>query len=203
MAEKLQKRALVTRAKILAAAVKAFAEKGFDGTTVDDIASAAGVNKQRLYAYYGSKRKLFEAALLEVFLQVRLLSASALEEAERNPAELSRITLESFLHIHESQPALWRLLAWANLEGGDCVDVLECARKDENDVLRKIFDRAVAAGLIKPVKFEIWLFTMLGISCFYYSNRQSLRHTLDRDIVSSEWKSDLIKNISSTFSPSK
>ena len=200
MAEKLQKRAIITRSKILEAAIDEFSRKGFNGTSVDDIASAAEVNKQRIYAYYGSKRKLFEAALLEIFQRVRMLSAAALVEAGENPAELSRIILDSFIRIHESQPALWRLLAWANLEGGTFVEVLEHARKDENDTLRKVFDRALSEGVIKPVKFEIWLFAMLGISCFYHSNRQSLIRTLDRNMSAPEWKAELIQNINAAFS---
>ena len=60
----MQQRAIETRNKILAAAVSVFAAKGLNGATVDDIAAAAGVNKQRLYAYFGSKQGLFDAALL-------------------------------------------------------------------------------------------------------------------------------------------
>ena len=129
----MQHRAVVTRRKILDAAVTSFAGSGFEGTTVDDIADSAGVNKQRIYAYFGSKKKLFEAALLEVFQRVRMFGSSTLEKAEQSPEHLSGIVLNSFLQVHEKQPVLWRLLAWANLEGGDCVNVLESARNDENN----------------------------------------------------------------------
>ena len=45
---KLQLRAENTKRKILDAAVKKFAESGLSGATVEDIALAAGVNKQRI-----------------------------------------------------------------------------------------------------------------------------------------------------------
>ena len=60
----MQQRAVKTRQQILESAVRVFAEKGFSGATVDEIAEAAAVNKQRIYAYFGSKQGLFEAALL-------------------------------------------------------------------------------------------------------------------------------------------
>ena len=47
----MQKRAVETRNKILAAAVELFAAGGMKGTGVDLIAASAGVNKQRIYAY--------------------------------------------------------------------------------------------------------------------------------------------------------
>ena len=197
----MQHRAIVTRRKILESAIVSFAQTGFNGTAVDDIADNAGVNKQRIYAYFGSKRKLFEAALLEVFQRVKLFGSSTLSQAEKEPENLSRIVLESFFKVHEEQPVLWRLLAWANLEGGEYVKVLEAARKEENSVLKKIFDRAVSEKIIKPLRFESWLFMLLGISCFYYSNRHTLEFTLDSKLQESVWKDKLIDDTVKAFIP--
>ncbi|HEV7669608.1 MAG TPA: TetR/AcrR family transcriptional regulator [Thermoanaerobaculia bacterium] len=52
-------------AEILAAARGVFAEKGFAGASVDDIAQAAGVAKGTIYLYYPSKREIYFAALRE------------------------------------------------------------------------------------------------------------------------------------------
>jgi AcrR family transcriptional regulator len=49
------------RSLILNAAEELFAEKGFDGTSVRDIAHLAGVNLAMISYYFGSKEKLFEA----------------------------------------------------------------------------------------------------------------------------------------------
>jgi AcrR family transcriptional regulator len=48
------------RLKILETAEKVFAEKGFDGARVDEIAKLAGVNKALIYYYFESKDKLLE-----------------------------------------------------------------------------------------------------------------------------------------------
>ncbi|MFG1708833.1 TetR family transcriptional regulator [Nonomuraea sp. M3C6] len=52
-----------TRARLLQAAVVVFAERGYDGTRVADIAQAAGVSNGALYAHFGSKAELLVAAL--------------------------------------------------------------------------------------------------------------------------------------------
>ncbi len=49
-----------TREKILQAALEAFAEKGFDGVSVDEIARRAGVKKALIYYYFPSKEELFK-----------------------------------------------------------------------------------------------------------------------------------------------
>ena len=61
-----------TRDAVLAAARAAFAEKGFDGATIRGIATAAGVDPALVHHYFGSKDKLFLAAV----------------EAPANPADL-------------------------------------------------------------------------------------------------------------------
>ncbi|MEU1726943.1 TetR/AcrR family transcriptional regulator [Nonomuraea sp. NPDC005692] len=53
-----------TRQRLLRAAAEAFAERGYDGTRVADIAAAAGVSNGALYAHFGSKAELLVAALL-------------------------------------------------------------------------------------------------------------------------------------------
>ena len=51
-----------TRATILAAARAAFAERGFEGASIRDIAARAGVDGALIHHYFGSKQQLFLAA---------------------------------------------------------------------------------------------------------------------------------------------
>lgn len=55
--------AAATRERLLAAAADVFAERGYDGTRVADIAAAAGVSNGALYAHFASKAELLVAAL--------------------------------------------------------------------------------------------------------------------------------------------
>jgi AcrR family transcriptional regulator len=52
-----------TRERLLRAAADVFAERGYDGTRVADIAAAAGVSNGALYAHFPSKADLLVAAL--------------------------------------------------------------------------------------------------------------------------------------------
>ncbi|MFD1934727.1 MULTISPECIES: TetR family transcriptional regulator [Nonomuraea] len=52
-----------TRERLLHAAADVFAQRGYDGTRVADIAAAAGVSNGALYAHFGSKAELLVAAL--------------------------------------------------------------------------------------------------------------------------------------------
>jgi AcrR family transcriptional regulator len=55
--------AAATKAALLSAAQELFTERGFDRTTVRDIAARAGANQALLFRYFGSKEALFRAAM--------------------------------------------------------------------------------------------------------------------------------------------
>ena len=50
-----------TRKAIITAAVQLFSEKGFEGTSMDELAKAAGVGKGTIYGYFQTKREIFMA----------------------------------------------------------------------------------------------------------------------------------------------
>jgi len=66
--ESLTAKGLQTREAIMLAARKLFAERGFHGTTLTDITSAAGKSPAAFYRYYSDKEDLL-AVLAESFLR--------------------------------------------------------------------------------------------------------------------------------------
>ncbi len=68
---------------ILAAAEREFASRGFAAARVDAIAAAAGVNKQLLFHYFGSKAGLHEAATAAALARFRMPGPSAAQPSER------------------------------------------------------------------------------------------------------------------------
>jgi AcrR family transcriptional regulator len=63
-----QKRdAVATKAKIISEARLLFAKKGFDATTIDDIAQASDVNKALIYYYFKNKSGLYSEVMSGLF----------------------------------------------------------------------------------------------------------------------------------------
>ncbi|MFC8384862.1 TetR/AcrR family transcriptional regulator [Nocardia sp. NPDC057272] len=58
MTDTTESRSDSTRARLLEAALAAFAEKGFNGTTTRDIAASAGMSPAAVYVHYKSKEEL-------------------------------------------------------------------------------------------------------------------------------------------------
>jgi AcrR family transcriptional regulator len=60
-----------TRVALLDAGQRLFFERGWDATTLEDLAAAAGVTKQTLLRHFGSKDGLLEQAFAKAFSDVR------------------------------------------------------------------------------------------------------------------------------------
>lgn len=98
-----------SRARILAAALKEFAAKGFAGARVDAIARRANINKRMLYHYFGDKEELFKAVLRKKLAQ-RQAWAEALSG---EPEETLPFWFEA-----ACKDADWiRLFQWEALQG--------------------------------------------------------------------------------------
>jgi AcrR family transcriptional regulator len=83
-----------TRGQILDAARAAFGERGFDGASIRDIAARAGVDPALVHHFYGSKQRLFMAAM-ELPFDFPALVAGVLNGPESGIGErLARSILE-------------------------------------------------------------------------------------------------------------
>lgn len=108
-----------TRQRLRDAALVEFAAHGFDGTTVGAIAARAGVNKERLYTYFGDKRALWDLVLSSEL--ERLASAVALAGDETD--DIGTFAGATF-DYHASHPELGRLLQWEGLQAGQLADAV-------------------------------------------------------------------------------
>lgn len=103
-----QRDADATRARILAAAVAEFAAHGHSGGRVDRIAKDADSNVRMIYAYFGNKSGLFDAALAEAI-------TSMAREVPPRPGALAEWAGDLF-DFHESRSEVLRICLWAQLE---------------------------------------------------------------------------------------
>jgi len=104
----VQRDAEATRAKILAAAREEFAAHGHAGGRVDRIARVADSNVRMIYAYFGNKSGLFDAALSDAITRMA-------EAVPPIPTDLPRWVGELY-DFHREHPDVLRICLWAQLE---------------------------------------------------------------------------------------
>lgn len=159
-------RSLQSRARILDAAERVFAERGFDGATIRDIAAAAGVPAGLVHHHGGSKEELFQrtvARRAEELARLRLEALAARKSA--GPMALRDVVgcfLEPYIRMAREGGPQW--LAYAGLVAhvsadprwrglaAECFDPTARIFIDEIAQMRPGVSRqAVAAGFVYSV----------------------------------------------------
>ncbi|MGV8964381.1 MAG: TetR/AcrR family transcriptional regulator [Candidatus Saccharimonadaceae bacterium] len=101
---------------ILESAQEHFLQKGFKGTSINDVADQAKINKSLIYHHFGGKENLWKA------VKERILKKSA--KSCLDEIDFKRPTLKEFLdafvpfrfHLYAHHPELVRLMGWQRLE---------------------------------------------------------------------------------------
>ena len=96
--------------QILEAAENLFAQKGFDGTSVRDIAEEAGVNLAMISYYFGSKEKLFEAMFAYRAGAYRLQIENILQKKELGPMERINLLADQYIDKFTRQQCFHRVM---------------------------------------------------------------------------------------------
>jgi AcrR family transcriptional regulator len=142
-----------SREAILDAAEALFAERGYEGTTLQEIGRAAGVSRGTPGYFFGSKERLYAAVLERAFAAelkfVGQAQARAAQAGGGPEAELAAV-VASFLEFLAARPAFVRLLDREALAGGRLLNAtpahvaaLEGGLATTRDLLVRVADRPV------------------------------------------------------------
>ncbi|MBU2675814.1 MAG: TetR/AcrR family transcriptional regulator [Gammaproteobacteria bacterium] len=108
---KQQLRSVVTQHKLLDAAIAAFSENGFKGTSTRDIAERAGVHHPLITYHFKNKERLWRAAADKVFGEFRASLATSLENNDDEcPKKRMASLIRAYVYYARSQPALHKVL---------------------------------------------------------------------------------------------
>jgi TetR/AcrR family transcriptional regulator len=176
-----QRRAVRTKARIFRAGAELFAAKGPAGARVDEIAQLAGVNKERIYAYFGSKGGLYREVLIDVYARAahnkRLLALT-----EDDIETMTGTVVDTFFEIHEENPSFWRLLSWENLNGGSGLRAIDWQQIRSAYIahLQALYTIGQKRGVFRAdVDFTTYLMLLFSMTYFYFSNRITTSRLLD------------------------
>lgn len=110
--------AAARREELVQTAVRHFAAKGFDGTSLDDVAADAGVAKALLYHYFGSKRDLFLAGVAVLDLDTILDALPAIVEGALL-SESVPLIVDEWQQVFEAHDDELRLLVIGAVTGNE------------------------------------------------------------------------------------
>src|SRR5205823_10867316 len=133
-----------------------FGDRGYEGTTLDDVAAAAGVTKPIVYRHFGSKQGLYLALLERHRLDLPTFAADVTERPPARPsAQELHDALYSWLDYVETHSYAWKML-FRDTGGGQEIDrfrqvVRTRAREILASLLRAYAQEPIPPGEVEPL----------------------------------------------------
>jgi AcrR family transcriptional regulator len=151
----IRKRALVI------AAGRAFGQKGFHNTTLDDIAEVLAVSKPALYRYIKNKHEiLYECHRIAIGM-----SEDALDEAEAatdDPLEVLRLYVENYIRKMTSELGTCVVLTEYYSMTPEHNQLIQRRRRALDTRLRNLIQRCIDHGLVRPCNVKLAVFFFMG-----------------------------------------
>jgi TetR/AcrR family transcriptional regulator len=153
-----------TRAEIVAAAERHFAERGFEAARLEDIAADVGIRRAAIFYYFGDKHELYVAVLESIFRDATAALPSDGSAAERLEASLTR-----WIDYIAQRPNVARLLLReaANAQPGVASPLLRTA-SGPVDWVRAVIDEGVASGELVPLTDPHRFISLMGATTVFH-----------------------------------
>jgi AcrR family transcriptional regulator len=145
-------------------ATRLFAERGFAGTSLQDIAEAMGITRPALYYYVKSKDELLAKLVTEV-TNGPLDELTALVAREGlDPVRKLRGVVEVIVGRRTSQPERFRLLIRSEAElPAELTTAYDDSRRAVLNAIAGVIDEGVRAGRFRPVDARVAALGVLGM----------------------------------------
>ena len=138
-----------SKTKIIAVALQLFSKKGFENTSISDIAKAAGISKGLTYNYFKSKDELLEATLLFILRNV----VEVLEKGQllTDPFKRLEFFIRTNFELLKKEPDFWKMFIVLSLQR----DKKSKAAKILKDYWGRLFENAI--NIFKEMGHENYL----------------------------------------------
>jgi AcrR family transcriptional regulator len=125
--------------QMIAVAEEIFAERGYQASSMDEIAERVGVSKPMIYEYFGSKEGLLVACIRAARAELLATTLASVEGITSAEVALRR-GLEAFFAFIDSHRRSWELLRQeASVAGQAAMDEIEGIRQQQTEVNAALF----------------------------------------------------------------
>jgi len=202
-----EKAAQATRASLLKAAIKIFAQYGLDGGSVDKISKAAKSHDRMIYYYFGNKEGLFVAVIEETYRRFNV-AESKLKLDLLDPLRSLEKIVQFILRYYRDHPEFVTLLNIENLHKGKHIG--QSSFRDYSSKAIGVIDQVLATGAQAGVFSSQFrardLYMMIAaLGYFYQSNRYTLSAFLGENLEAKaafdQWESFVISTVLKTIAP--
>ncbi len=170
---------------IINAAEKLFAEKGFDGSSVRDIAQEAEVNVAMISYYFGSKEKLMEAVFEKRTGDIRIKVENLLLDSSISHLQKVNILIDDYVDKFIHQQEFHKIMMREQMinKHNSVAELIHELKKRNLEAIRTLLSEGQKSGEFKKnIDVVLMMTTMVGTvsqmisSQYFYRKVNNLEH---------------------------
>src|SRR3954463_11433724 len=181
-----QRDAVRTKREILEVATREFADQGYAGARVDEIAAQTRTTKRMIYYYFGGKEQLYVAVLEAAYSRIRSAEREAEVDHLEPRAAIRRLAELTFDH-HEANPDFIRLVSIENVHRAEHIAKFSSfahLNSPAIELIGGILERGRADGIFRRDVDAIDVHMLISSFCFFrVANRHTFGAIFDRDLL--------------------
>jgi len=190
--------AAVTRENILKVATREFAERGYDGASIEAIVLRCEISKNLIYHYFDSKEGLFIEVMERAYGAMRERQNGLTQTGD--PVHDMRMLVEKTIQHFIDQPDFHLLLSTENLHKAAHIrksTVISQMFNPLRAALSEILQQGKDQGVFRQDAEWVDLYVSIsGLGAYFITNRYTLSYVLDVDLGSPERKASRLKHAS-------
>jgi AcrR family transcriptional regulator len=181
-----QRDAARTKREILEVATREFADQGYAGARVDEIAARTRTTKRMIYYYFGGKEQLYVAVLEAAYAGIRAAERNVDVDHLDPRAAIRRLAELTFDH-HEAHPDFIRLVSIENIHRGEHIAKFSSfphLNSPAIELIGRILERGRAEGVFRRDVDAVDVHMLISSFCvFRVANRHTFGTIFDRDLL--------------------
>jgi AcrR family transcriptional regulator len=181
-----------TKEEILEVSTQEFAERGFAGARVDEIANQTRTTKRMIYYYFGSKERLYLAALERAYEDIRVTEANV-DVEHLDPVTAIRTLAQLTFDRHEANPDFSRLISQENVQRAQFVTAASGFPGLDRPIIKmleNVLERGRDEGVFVREIDALDVHMLISSFCFFrINNRYTFAASFGRNLVEPERRS--------------
>ena len=180
------------RAEILHAALRAFRDRGYHATTLDDIARHVGVRKTALYHYFPNKQTILHECHREASAELAriLREARSLETAREQLVHVIREHVRVMTETLEGSPLAFEVTAFSPERQQELI----AARDVYERGVRRIIERGIRDREFRKVDSKVVVFVILG-AINWIARWYSPQGTVQQPVLGAQFADHLVRGL--------
>jgi len=172
-----------SKEKVIKAATKIFAKKGFDGTSMREIAKAAHLTKPMIYYHFKNKEDLY-LYILENSISTLSKKVEKITSEDREPEEIIRNVVKIYVKYFKEEENIFRIIHREIISRSRYIGIL--TDKYFLNIHRSISNvlyKGIEKGVFKKIDKKMATTSIIGIIAFYFARWRLIGQSSSKKLV--------------------